>query len=205
MLILPRMKFWYSLILLFPIYLFGQHQIKGKIVDEKTKESLAFVNIVINDERVGTTTGIDGNFNFKSTKPIETLTLSYVGYEPQKINVTSEQNLLIKMRQTAFALEEFSVFPGVNPAERIIKEVIKNRKKHNPEKSLDFKYDSYSKMYFTAAIDSNILNNTEQLDSNDQKSISWLKKHHIFMMESVTERKYKQPDKSYEKVIASRV
>jgi hypothetical protein len=195
-------------ILLLPFYLFGQHQIKGKVIDGKTKEALAFVNIVVNDERIGTTTSIDGKFNFNSKQPIKTLKLSYVGYEPQEVNISNKQSLLIKMKKTSFSLEEFKVLPGINPAERIIQKVIDNRKIHNPEKSLNFKYESYSKMYFTALIDSSILNNPEKittLDSNDQEVMDWLEDHHIFMMESVTERKYKQPDKSYEKVIASRV
>jgi hypothetical protein len=202
------MRIFLLTIILFPLCLFGQHQITGKVIDNKTKEALAFVNIVINDERVGTTTGIDGKFNFNSTQPIKTLKLSYVGYEPQEVNISNKQSLLIKMKKTSFSLEEFKVLPGINPAERIIQKVIDNRKIHNPEKSLNFKYESYSKMYFTALIDSSILNNPEKittLDSNDQEVMDWLEDHHIFMMESVTERKYKQPDKSYEKVIASRV
>jgi len=192
---------------LFPCYLFAQHQIKGKVIDSNTKEPLAFVNIVVNDERVGTTTDIDGNFNFNSPNTIQTLTLSYVGYKPQKINVTSKQNILIKMQQTTFALEEFKVFPGVNPAERIIKEVIKNRKINNPEKSLNFKYESYNKMYFSMLIDSLAVTNKEnsEQDSSSINTMKWLEDHYFFMMESVTERKYKQPDKSYEKVIASKV
>ena len=51
---------------LLPICLFGQHQIKGKVIDEKTKEPLAFVNIVINNLNAGTTTDIDGNFKLNS-------------------------------------------------------------------------------------------------------------------------------------------
>lgn len=195
-------------IILFPVYLFGQHQIKGKVIDGKTKEALAFVNIVINNERLGTTTGIDGNFSFNSLKTIETLKLSYVGYELKEIKVGDKKSLLIEMKKTSFSLAEFKVLPGINPAERIVNQVVKNRKKHNPEKSLNFKYESYSKMYFTGVVDSAILNNPDkilELDTSDQKAIDWLEDHHIMMMESVTERKYKLPDKSYEKVIASRV
>ncbi len=191
-----------------PFCLLAQYQLKGKVIDGKSKEALAFVNIVVNDERMGTTTGIDGNFNFNSSKPIESIKLSYVGYEPLEMSVSGEKNLLIQMKRTSFTLEEVKILPGENPAHRIIKRVVANRKKHNPEKSLNFKYESYSKLYITAQIDSNILNNPDTiplLDTNDQAAIRFLDKHHLFMMESVTERKYKQPDKSYEKVIASRV
>ncbi|MCO6501323.1 MAG: carboxypeptidase-like regulatory domain-containing protein [Vicingus serpentipes] len=204
-----KFKLLYPLIfILSPFLMVAQHQLKGKIVDVKTKMPLAFVNIIANNEKTGTTTSIDGDFILKSNYPIDRIQLSYVGYESLELSVKSKEYLTISLNPTSYKLNEVSVFPGINPAERIINKVIKNRKKHNPEKSLNFKYESYSKMYFTALIDSTILNSpdkTTNLDSTGQKEIKWLKDHHIFMMESVTERKYKQPDKSFEKVIASRI
>jgi hypothetical protein len=199
------MRYSFLLFFLLPIYLFGQHQITGKVIDEKSKEPLAFVNIIINETHIGTTSDIDGNFTITTSSPILSIQLSYVGYQPKKITLNNSSKLLIKMKQTVFALEEFKVLPGINPAERIIKEVIKNRKKHNPEKSLDFKYESYSKMYFSVLLDSlSLINKEGVIKSSDQNTLNWLEKHYLFMIESVTERKYKQPDKSYEKVIASK-
>jgi hypothetical protein len=188
--------------------LIAQHQLKGKVLDSKTNAALAFVNIVINNENNGTTTGIDGTFKLSSPNTINSIKLSYVGYEPFTVQVNGKDYINIKLVPTKYQLEEVKVLPGINPAERIVNEVIKNRKKHNPEKSLNFKYESYNKMYFTAKVDSALQNNPDsiaKLDTNDQEAITWLDNHHIFMMESVTERKYKLPDKSYEKVIASRV
>ena len=193
------------LALLLPFSLFGQHQITGKVIDEKTKEPLAFVNIVVNDLNAGTTTDIDGNFRLNAPKKITSLKVSYVGYKRLNLSINDYSNLLIKMKPTSFALKEVKVFPGVNPAERIIKEVIKNRHLNNPEKSLDFKYESYNKMVFSMLMDSLIFTNKKgEIDSTDQKTLDWLENHYLFMIESVTERKYKQPDKSYEKVIASK-
>ena len=203
-----RALFLIFILVISPFYLLAQYQLKGKVINGKSKEPLAFVNIVVNNDRMGTTTGIDGNFNFNSANPITSIKLSYVGYEPLDMNVSGEKNLLIQMKRTSFVLEEVKILPGENPAHRIINKVVENRKIHNPEKSLDFKYESYSKMYFTGLVDSAIRfnpNKINELDTSDQKAIKWLDKHHIFMMESVTERKYKQPDKSYEKVVASRV
>ena len=202
------MKFWLLALLFIPTVLFGQHQLKGKVIDSKTKEALAFVNIVANNQNVGTTTGIDGNFKLNSKEKINTIKLSYVGYKPLEINVSGKTYIEVKLEKTSYELLEFTVLPGENPAHRIIKKVVENRKINDPEKSLNFKYHSYTKLYFTAQVDSVIMNNPDSmatLDTNDQKAIDFLEKHHIFMTESVTERKYKQPDKSYEKVIASRV
>jgi len=186
----------------------SQYKLTGKVIDSKTKTPLAFVNIIALDQKLGATTDIDGKFVFNSRKSIKKLKLSYVGYEVTEVDATDKKTIVIELKQTSYEIEEFKVLPGVNPAERIIKRLVKNRKKHNPEKSLDFKYDSYSKLYFTAEPDTSILNNPEKfskLDSSDQNFVDWLDDHHFFMMESITERKYKQSGKNYEKVLASRV
>lgn len=189
------------------VTIYGQNTIKGKVIDEKTKEALPFVNIIDNNNN-GATTDIDGNFSIVSTKSINSLKFSYVGYQVAEINVSNQQYIVAKLTSTSYELNEFVLLPGKNPAHRIINNVVANRKIHNPEKSLDFKYESYNKLYITGAVDTAILNKPEKissLDTNNQKAIEFLEKHHLFLMESVTERKYMQPDKSYEKVLASRV
>lgn len=186
---------------------YAQHTLKGKVVDSKTKTPLAFVNILDNNNS-GTTSDIDGNFTLHSKAPIKSLKLSYVGYQFTEKEVSNKKYVTIEMESTSYELNEFVLLPGENPAHRIINNVVERRKIHNPEKSLNFKYESYNKLYITGAIDSSILNNPEkiaEMDTTDQKAIDWLEKHHLFMMESVTQRKYMQPDKSYEKVLASRV
>ena len=69
------------------------HQIKGKVVDSKTKEPLAFVNITINDGRYGGTTDIDGIFTLQSNQKIHLLNFTYVGYEALYQPVYDSKNL----------------------------------------------------------------------------------------------------------------
>lgn len=195
------------LLLLLSSGLFAQHTLKGKVLDEKSKKPLAFVNI-ITDKKIGATTDIDGNFIFKTSAPVISLKLSYVGYEPKEIQVDNKDYIIVELIPTTFQLQEVRILPGENPAHRIIKKVVDNRTQLNPEKSLNFTYDSYSKLYVTAEMDSALLNSPEKLakaGSTTLRTDSLLKTQHILMMESVTQRKYKVPSKNYEKVIASRV
>ena len=61
--------------------MYGQFQAAGVVVDEKN-EPLAFVNILINEDyQNGVVTDINGKFKINSDQAIQTLTLSYVGYE----------------------------------------------------------------------------------------------------------------------------
>ena len=204
------MKHFSIFILLFVLFFqttIAQHTLKGKVIDEKTKEALAFVNILSN-EHVGATTNIDGLFTINSTLPITSLKLSYVGYEIKEMDVAGRTSIVVSLKPTSYQLSEFILLPGENPAHRIINKVVENRNIHNPEKSLNFKYESYNKLFVTGAVDTAIINHPEKinsLDSSSQRAIEFLEKTHVFLMESVTERKYMLPDKSYEKVLASRV
>jgi hypothetical protein len=56
------------------VQLHAQSQtISGRVMDAETGESLAFVNIVINDSHQGVATDIDGRFSIKAYKPVDFL------------------------------------------------------------------------------------------------------------------------------------
>lgn len=188
--------------------LFAQFQVKGRVFDKQTKEPLSFVTVTVKDAPIGVYTDVEGRFYLKTENPPEKLFFSYVGYEKQEINVEGKQEIVVYMQATTLLLKEFVVLPGENPAHRIINKVIENRKINNPEKACSFSYSSYNKLIFTGNTDSTLLNNPEkiaQLDSSSKKEIAFFEKQHLFLTESVSERKFMPPAKNYEKIIANRV
>ncbi len=131
--------------------------VSGKVIDFKTKESLAFVNMVVNNSNTGGTTDIDGKFNLRSSKPIATIMLSYVGYEPKLVTIGSRtRDLLIQMVQKDIDLQEVEILPGINPAHRIIHNAIDNRDINDPEKVKTFSYTAYDKTVFTVDKDTTL-------------------------------------------------
>lgn len=189
--------------------------VKGRITDQETHESLAFVNISFDNGRKGTQSDIDGFFTIESKTIIQSLTFSYVGYEPKTIALhppPNNQNLRVDLKRKAIELNEVVVHPGTNPAHRIIERVIENRDRNNPEKMHSFSYRAYNKMHFTyqedttfhriqAAIDpDSIFPDASNLRMKDK-----LRKHHLFLLESVSHRDFQYPDKNHEKVISSKV
>jgi hypothetical protein len=195
---------------------FSQHTLKGKIVDRETGQPLPFVNIVYNQKGQGIITSLEGNFEIVTALPITELKTSYVGYIPLSIKVKQEnynRPMLIGLAPATYNLEEVVVKPGINPAHRIINEVIKNRDRNNPEQLPKFRYHSYNKMYFTALRDSSVNRNSQQGGSSKAKSNDSLElkvekllsRQHLFMMESVTERIFMQPNRNSETILASKV
>lgn len=180
--------------------------IKGKVQDAETREVLAFVNILANDGRSGTSTDIDGKFTLHSPSAIRSLKLSYVGYEPlvQQIEPGMSE-VLIRLKKTQFELAEVVVRPGINPAHRIIRSVLENRFINDHEKMNSFSYSTYEKLTFGPETDSIPWSDSMLSDTSAFKMKEFFDRQHLFLMESVTERKFMYPDKNYNKVIASRV
>jgi hypothetical protein len=180
--------------------------IKGKVLDSRNKKPLAFVNIISVTGNHGTVSDIDGKFTIRLEKDACCLKLSYIGYEQMDYKIDhSKQVQTILMSPKAFELEEVTVFPGINPAHRIINLVIENRDKNNPENLDEFSYVSYDKMILTADADSLMKKDTALLDSTERKVRKVLEKQDFFMMETVTERKYMKPKLNQENVLATKV
>jgi hypothetical protein len=180
--------------------------VSGRVMDADSRMALPFVNIVLNQSDQGGTTDIDGKFIFRSYEPIQFLRLSYVGYEPLIFPVTEKQTgIVIGLKKIEYELPEFVVYPTENPAHRIINNAIAFKNKNDPEKLSAFTYNAYDKMIFTLDPDSLSRIDTLFSDTASNEMRNFLDNHHLFIMESVVERKYKFPGNNEENVIATKV
>ncbi|MBN1251335.1 MAG: carboxypeptidase-like regulatory domain-containing protein [Bacteroidales bacterium] len=200
-----------------PIKSFSQNgNIKGIIVDSITNQKLPFVNIVYNKSNQGLSSDIDGSFEISNANNIEFLQFSYVGYNPKHLNISKinkDKQLIIKLKLKTFDINEVTVFPGKNPAHRIINKVIENSKINNPESLKSFSCKTYNKMVLTFDIDNSLKDaqnkkldiDSIMSDSSYIKAKELIDKMYFFMIETLSERKYKNPGKISEKVIATKV
>ena len=91
------------LFLWFSISLFSQ--IKGKVVDENNLP-IPYVNIVVEQENIGTSSDIDGTFSL-AIKEGKTLVFSALGYEKKKI--TASEKMVVVLPSTTYELGEVSI------------------------------------------------------------------------------------------------
>lgn len=183
-------------------------KISGRVFDQKTNEPLPFVNITFNHTRQGTAADVDGRFTINHSEPVTTLTFSFVGYETFNMPISSNTHfpLHVYMRQISEQLMEVEVLAGENPAHRIIRNATANRKRNDPENLNSFSYSSYNKLVLTLEADSLPLVDEEGLpDSSNIKLQAFMDRQHLFVMETASERVFKQPNKNTEKITANRV
>jgi len=82
--------------------------IQGNIFDDKTREPLIGVSVVIQGTSSGTATDIDGGFHLSAEKGA-TLQFSYLGYHTLNVKVGDERNLTVQMQEDSYELDEVLV------------------------------------------------------------------------------------------------
>ena len=203
-----RAGLW-ALLLLVSSALLAQHTgVTGRVLSATGDEPLPFVNITYNGTGRGTASDIDGKFRLDAPVEISQVRFSFVGFEvltltPQQI---AAQKGVVRLKEKTTGLNEVTVYSKENPAHRIIRRATANRDVNNPENLETFSYESYNKLLVTMNPDSiDFMNDDGSIDTSLKEFKDFMQDHHLFFMESATERQYVKGKRDYENVLASRV
>jgi hypothetical protein len=195
------------------------YSFNGKITDTDG-EALAFVAVIPNDEGAkGVLSDIEGRFSISSKKPINSLTFRAVGLQNFTLSTRDLEKkgpLSISLKKADNLINEVVISAGENPADRLMRRVIANRNKNNPEKLSTFRCKTYNKMAFewlpndaifkrVIAKEDTSKKDVKKLMRNFKKADSLSEKQANFLMETVTERSFRFPNDNFERVILNRV
>ncbi len=203
---------------LLPTIGFSQYQLSGILTDAKTKETLPFATIRIDDFH-GTITNVDGKFTLTSTEEITKIQISYIGYESLSIDIPKNATFIkIVLHQNIESLNEIVISNAENPALKIIRNTINNKDKNNIEKKLNsFKFKAYNKLLITANPDSisgaidtiykikNGIKEIKRIDSTNYEFKKTIDRHHLYLTEKVSEHTFEKGKKKKETILASRM
>ena len=195
------MKLFCLLTLFFTLTIQAQFQINGIVTDSNNKP-LPFATITTTDNN-NTITDVDGKFELKINSKTTTFAVSYIGFQTKLVPVVEKKKFYpISLSQKTDDLKEV-VVSNENPALTIIKKVIANKNKNNPQKRLSsFEYKTYNKLIVTAnpdSIDGRIdtsaaykdFNKKEiNIDSSDYKFKEIITKQHLFQTEKVSQYQF---------------
>lgn len=143
------MKQFYIFFFIFS-FCFANAQITGRATNTKN-QPLPYVSIYLENSLTGTTTNDDGIYNLNLNKTgNHTVVFQFLGYKTVKktVNITSFPfELNVKLAAEEVILEEVLVSSKENPANRIIRNTIKNKDK-NTEKQKNYTANFYSRGLF---------------------------------------------------------
>ena len=147
-----RLKRLYLLILLlFPLLAVAQQtKVTGKVTDELTNEPIPFATIVFKNTTIGANTDFDGKYTLMTETPGDSIICTLVGYKTVRMRVKKgqEQVINIVMKVAKTEMQEVVVKAGENPANIILKKVIKHKDINDPNKLETYQYEVYNKLEF---------------------------------------------------------
>lgn len=141
-------KVFFLIILFFTTinFTFAKNIIKGKVVDSNSNMALAAASILEKGTFNGSIANEFGEFFVVLEKTPTTLVIDYIGYETKNIQIleNSKKFILIELKPTETLVKPVIVTTE-NPANRIMREVIKN-KKTRLEGVYSYKNEAYSRI-----------------------------------------------------------
>lgn len=192
-----------------------QTQVRGRVTDELTNEPIAFATIVFKGSSSGTNTDMDGRFSVSAEGTIDTLICTLVGYQTVKMPVKQGQSQMmnIVMKASRTELQEIVVKAGENPANIILKNIIRHKDKNDPGKLESYQYEVYNKVEFDLTnITEKMMNNKllkpfsfiwNNIDSSETNSKPFLP---FFISETLSDVYFKKnPQNKREIIKASKV
>ncbi len=207
--------------LLTSIFSFAQKEkFSGTVYENGTKNPLAFASVVIKETKLGVTTDIDGKFSFAKVPETFTLKISNIGYKSKEIEIAeTSKTIVIELEPENNNLETVVISNRENPAHRIIRLLISNKKKNNPEQLSSFKYNAYTISsvgfgddFFTDKNPSKPKKNQKPISPKEKRNdsmalifVNKIKKNHVMVTESYIERTFRFPNRSLETVLATKV
>lgn len=123
-------------------------KIRGNVIDKETREPIAYASVIFKGTKIGTVTDFDGIYFIETRTPTDSLSVSYLGYKT--INIKIKKNIFqtqdIELERQGISLQEVKILPGENPAHKILRNIIANKKLNSPTKLNSYQYEVYNKM-----------------------------------------------------------
>ncbi|MFM7104686.1 MAG: carboxypeptidase-like regulatory domain-containing protein, partial [Flavobacteriales bacterium] len=123
----------------------AQFVLTGKVIDESTREPLAFAVIADASSQRAAFSDIDGNFSLNANSSVLEIHVRLLGYEASRIKVNTERPVVITLRPITQSLPEIIILPGVNPADLLIQKAIDMKPANDPMRR-SFACDAYFKL-----------------------------------------------------------
>ncbi|MCE2845796.1 MAG: DUF5686 and carboxypeptidase regulatory-like domain-containing protein [Sphingobacteriales bacterium] len=158
-----QVRWFCALMLLLPLSALAQKtRVSGRVIDELTNESLPFTAVVLKGTVAGINTDMDGRYTISYDGVADTIIFSLVGYQTVKMRVKpgQDQTIMVSMKAQKVELQEVVIKAGENPANILLKQVIRNKERNDPSSLPFYRYEVYNKVEF------DLTNISEKMKSN---------------------------------------
>jgi TonB-dependent SusC/RagA subfamily outer membrane receptor len=96
-----------------------QQRITGTVTDAQTGDPIIGGNIVVEGTTIGTTTDVDGKFALDVPQANAVVVVSFVGYLSERVTITGQSNLAVKLTPDIKKLDEVVVVVGFGTQKKV--------------------------------------------------------------------------------------
>ncbi len=100
------------LMLLLPLSVLAQSSLDGVVLDSKTKQPIAGVNVVIQGSTSGTSTDFDGKFRISKLTSGNKIIFSFIGYKNETVVYSNQKTISVSLQEAVNELQEVVVQIG---------------------------------------------------------------------------------------------
>ena len=127
-------------------------KIMGTVRDERTKEVMPFVNVIIPGTEIGILTDFNGQYTLEFKQKADSISAFLIGYNriTRKLQLNQFQIIDFTLTPQNLDLPEVTITYQGNPAEVIIDKVISRKDKNSIQSFQNYRYDAYTKVQFDA-------------------------------------------------------
>lgn len=168
----------------------GQVRVRGRVVSERTGTGIPFASVGIKHTAGGTVADSLGQFSLTVQSPATELVVSSMGYKTRLVLAANVAN--IQLNDSGLELTEVQV-RAINPAHRIIRQVVENLPQNDPERLASFQYEAYHVSTISRVAHESKLNNRKPIVEQG-----------LYVNESYSTRQFLAPNLSREVIIGSR-
>jgi len=128
----------------------AQTKLSGVVVDSLSNEPIPFAKVLFVNTTDGAITDFDGEFTIVTSKKVDSVQFSFVGFKTLTIPIpaNNQLDLTIKMTSSTQLQEVEVVAQKKNPAFRILKEINNHRDQNDPRKLDAYQTEVYNKLQF---------------------------------------------------------
>ncbi len=175
--------------------------VDGLVTDEDG-QLVPFVTVYIEGTTIGTTTNSEGNYHLDLKDGYHTIVFRYVGFktEIRPLTVNGNTKLDVVLKRVVFQLGEAQVDGNEDPAYRIMR-LARSKRKFYQKQVQDYSCKVYVKgLNYVKNLPKRILGRSLDVSGLDETRSGI-----VYLSESLSEFHYQAPDKTKERVIASKV
>ncbi len=188
----------------------GQSQsarIQGCVINSADLSPLPFVNLLFDSGNNGTVSNIDGNFTVPDS--VKLIRFSYIGFKPLTLPVknSSDTSWIVSLAPDNKLLSTIEVFPGKDPAYKIMQSVLDHAAENNSENLDSYQYTSYHKFWLSAdALTDDKMSGKQKISAKEIEKLKLqFEANHMLLIETLSQKKYLHPKHVNEEILSTRV